>query len=61
MARNLLHNPRRPPVGDLQSSWLHARKIHHLTRRDGHDGAMAYNFVAVERDQLYLMAPSVTD
>ena len=22
---------------------------------------MAYNFLAVERDQLYLMAPSVTD
>ncbi|MGH9045544.1 MAG: transposase [Acidimicrobiales bacterium] len=32
-----------------------------MTLRDGHDWAMAYNFVSPERDQLYLLPPSLSD
>ena len=40
---SLLPNPRHPPVGDLQSSWWRARRVHHLTRRDGHNGTYRQN------------------
>ncbi|MHB1763854.1 MAG: hypothetical protein ACYCS4_14170 [Acidimicrobiales bacterium] len=36
-------------------------EIHDLTRRDAEDGAMAYNFVAPERGQLYLLPPSFSE
>jgi hypothetical protein len=38
-----------------------ARDIHDLSERRGHDGALASNFVAPERDQSDMLPPALTD